>query len=351
MPSRISSPKVLFFEPPIKHQTGGLRAALESLRTALPMAGIEAFVSSSVPEKPESQTIAHFHGLWQPAHVRRAAGCRALGIPYLVSTHGMLEPWAWRHKRWKKLPYFYFVERQFLIGARYLLATADAEARNLAGFFPNTKIHVIPLGITGNARPDYKAARSNLGWKDDEWVLLFLSRIHEKKGLELLLDALAHLRTSRPLSMRLVIVGGGETRYVRRLKARCAARQRELPEIEWHGEQWGLEKWKYFQGADLFCLPTHSENFGLAVLEACQVGTPALTTTATPWASTLVQGRGYIANPDTESVKTALRTAFEDGKADNARRNSLARWAHATFSWDHLAERYAAVYRETAVGR
>ncbi len=348
MPTGAIAPIILFFEPPLKQQTGGLQAALESLRTALPNAGINPVVSSSIPEKPDSQTIAHFHGLWQPSHAMLAARCRSRGIPYLVSTHGMLEPWAWRHKRWKKQPYFYLIERRFLTGARYLLATAEAEVSHLAGFFPRADIQLISLGITGDARPDYASARLHFGWRDDEWILLFLSRIHEKKGLELLLDALAALEPARPPSLRLVIVGGGEPQYVNRLKARCAAKKSKLPRIEWHGERWGMEKWSYFQGADLFCLPTHSENFGLVVLEACQVGTPPLTTTATPWTSMLNEGRGYIAEPDSESVGSALRTAFQDGKADAARRESLARWAHTTFSWDLLAERYAALYRRIA---
>ncbi len=202
--------------------------------------------------------------------------------------------------------------------------------------------------MTGDARPDYAAARSHFGWSDDEWILLFLSRIHEKKGLELLLDALEAPETTQSISLRLVIVGGGEPHYVNRLKARCAAKKSKLPSIEWHGERWGVEKWKYFQGADLFCLPTHSENFGLAVLEACQVGTPPLTTTATPWSSALKDGLGYIAEPDAASIGNALRKAFQDGKANASRRESLARWADTRFSWNRLAEKYAALYRRLA---
>ena len=348
MPARASFSKVYFFEPPLELQTGGLQAALEGLRTALPKVGIEPVLAKSFPEFSASNAIAHFHGLWQPSHARQAARCRARAIPYLVSPHGMLEPWAWRHKRWKKLPYFCIIERRFLKGAQCLLATAATEARNLAGFFPKGNIRILPLGLTGNQSPDYAAARSSLGWKENEWILLFLSRIHQKKGLDILLEALVNIGITQPRPMRLVIIGGGERRYVHSLKTRCIALKDTLPGIEWHGEIWGAEKWRYLQGADLFCLPTHSENFGLAVLEACQVGTPALTTTATPWASMLAEGRGYIAEPDPESVAIALKTAFSDGKADPARRHALARWAHSTFSWEHLAERYAALYEEIA---
>jgi glycosyltransferase involved in cell wall biosynthesis len=97
--------------------------------------------------------------------------------------------------------------------------------------------------------------------------------LHPKKGLDLLLRALAV--TELPEMSRLVIVGGGDPYYVSKLRSLAASLADRLPKIDWVGEVWGAARWPYFQGANLFCLPTHSENFGLAVLEACQVGTPA----------------------------------------------------------------------------
>ena len=76
------------------------------------------------------------------------------------------------------------------------------------------------------------------------------------------------------------ITSGGLRRFAERTPPHCRR-------IEWKGAVWGEARWPYFQGADLFCLPTHSENFGLAILDACQVGTPALTTTETPWSEAL----------------------------------------------------------------
>lgn len=324
--------KISFLEPPPAQRIGGLDSAIRSLEAALRSLDIE------VAGADDSADVVHFHGLWQPAHARIS---RKLGKPFIVSPHGMLEPWAWRHKWWKKWPYFLLSERHHLRRSRCLLATAPCEERRLREMMPEQRVATLPLGFTGEARPDFAAARARLGWAADETVLLFLSRLHEKKGLDLLLHALATIEVLG--TTRLVIVGGGESRYVGSLRA-LAARLR-LPRVDWVGEVWGEARWPYFQGADLFCLPSHSENFGLAVLEACQVGTPALTTSTTPWGEWLRDGRGIIVEPEIASIATGLERFFANPPRA---RDELAEWARGEFSWAALAPRYAALYRELA---
>ncbi len=332
--------KVLFFTPPAEQRIGGLDAAIDGLRGALGRRGIE--VGGELPADA-GECVAHFHGLWQPAHARLSAECRARKIPCVISPHGMLEPWAWRHKRWKKWPYFHLVEKRHLTRANAVLATAAQEAERLRAILPGRRIETLPLGLTGAAKPDYHKARGSLGWGEDERVLLFLSRIHVKKGLDLLLGALAGMEW--PARTRLVIVGEGEAGYVAELRRFAEEKARALPRIDWVGAVWGEERWRYFQGADLFCLPTHSENFGLAVLEACQVGTPALTTTETPWAEELAGGRGYICTPRVEDVRSELARFLSAESQTPEARAALAEWAWVRFHWDALAGRYESLYR------
>jgi glycosyltransferase involved in cell wall biosynthesis len=293
---------VHFFQPPPEQRAGGLEAAITGLRTALNRSGV------TVDDASSAETgIAQFHGLWQPTHARLSHEYRHRKVPYVVSPHGMLEPWAWRHKRWKKWPYYYLIERKHLRGATVVLATCQAEAQRLEKLLPGVRIEAVPLGLTAAVQPNYEAARQALGWAADERVLLFLSRLHVKKGLDLLLRGLATVPL--PAKTRLIIVGGGDARYVAEIHALASELKPRLPRIDWLGEIWGDARWPYFQGADLFCLPSHSENFGLAVLEACQVGTPVLTTNATPWGEWLAGGRGYVGDA-TGRERTAIADAF-----------------------------------------
>ena len=94
--------KLHFHQPPPAQRAGGLDAAIRSLQSALEALGHEVIVN---PHKMSVQPdAAHFHGLWQPAYRSAARHYAGQNIPFVVSPHGMLEPWAWRHKRWKKLP-------------------------------------------------------------------------------------------------------------------------------------------------------------------------------------------------------------------------------------------------------
>ena len=330
--------KIQFVEPPAAQRIGGLDGAIRSLEKALQQLGHE--VTSSLAFQPTD--VVHFHGLWQPSHATLSKRLSTESIPFVVSPHGMLEPWAWRHKWWKKWPYFFLRERGHLHRSHRLLATAPMEERRLQTMLPRCHVTTLPLGFTGNAQPNYEAARAQLGWSPNETVLLFLSRVHEKKGLDLLLHALADVHTaSSPI--RLAIVGGGEPAYVASLENLAATLR--LPRVDWMGEIWGDARWKYFQGADLFCLPSHSENFGLAVLEAFQVGTPALTTTTTPWADAGAE-RVFLAEPATSSVTQALRNFLASGKKTPAERRAIAEWARNHYAWESIAPRYAAFYQE-----
>jgi len=341
-----------FFQPPPGQRAGGLDLAIKSLEKSLIGSGIT--VRADPPKETIGQSgeqeVVHFHGLWQPAFPRLAAHCRRRRVPYVVSPHGMLEPWAWRHKWWKKWPYFFVVERRFLQNANRLVATSQIEAHTLKKFFPGSNPTILPLGIAEERLPNYAEAREALAWGESEVIILFLSRIHPKKGLPLLLQTLARLHSeSLPQSLRLVVVGGGKESYIRQLKDFIRKHQTELPRIDWVGEVWGEGKWPYLQGADLFCLPSYSENFGYAVLEALQVGTPVLTTSKTPWSEIESWGAGYLVEPNENAIASALRQFFAS-RVDVAsnHRESIAARIRREFSWKALIAKYLKFYADLA---
>ncbi len=333
---------VAFFEPPAPLRVGGLDLAIRTLERDLARKG------SSVLLHPELSAVRpdvlHFHGLWQRPFLKAARWARKNSVPYVVSPHGMLEPWAFEHKGWKKKPYFYALERPLLRRAACLLATGEQEAANIRRYTGHPNATVIPLALSSDTAPDYQGARTRLGWKEHETVAVFLSRIHPKKGLPMLFEALSDLGPEAAArNLRLVIVGDGDASYIAELR-KDAARLSCTVSVEWTGPVWGDEKWRYLQGADLFCLPTYSENFGIAVQEACQVGTPVLTTDTTPWGFLNSWKAGFVVSPDAERIKAALREFLTSFTWTDADRQALARRTRERFDPDGVTQRYLDLY-------
>ncbi len=334
--------RIRFVSPPPEQRKGGIENAIEGLRAALHSVRVDVLDGG---DPSDAHAIHHFHGLWNPRHAWLARHLRSVGRPYVVSPHGMLEPWAFRNRAWKKRPYFRWVERPFLRGASALFVTSGMEAAHLGERIDHPRVEVLPLGCRDPHGPDRATARRALGWGDARKTLLFLSRIDRKKGLDLLLRALAGLPEAQ--SWRLVVVGDGDPACTEELRGLARELARHLPAIEWAGGVWGERRWAYLQAADLFCLPTHSENFGIAVLEALHAGTPVLTTDQTPWVDHRGQSGVFIARPETDSLRETLGAALvrvAEGWPD-ADRAELSSWAEAHFGWPGLVQRYLEAYQ------
>ncbi len=329
---------VRFIEPPASRRIGGVETALSGMAGALSSVGVHVIRGeSATKEEIGAADLVHFHGLWEVTHRRLRALCREVGTPFIVSPHGMLEPWALRHRGWKKWPYFHLLERPSLNSAAGLLATSPLEARSLARWFAPSQIHTLPLGVKSTPGPDHAGARRDLSWKDDSPVVVFLSRLHEKKGLHLLVRAWKSI--PHRANARLVIVGDGASDYVDPLKAECGSD----PSIEWVGPRWGADKWPYLQGADLYCLPSYSENFGLTVLEALLVGTPVLTTAHTPWGEL---GSGLPVHLTETSVPALAHALMNFFRSPQAReRVETHRQVVTRYGWSILATEYRSLYQ------
>ena len=334
---------VTYMVPPADQRKGGIDTALDGLCSQLSNHGYDLTKSETV--LPEQSDFAHFHGLWQPQHRKAYAECRRRHVPYVISPHGMLEPWAWKHKIWKKWPYYQLVERSHLRRASAVLAASQLEAENLSRFLPNERIHVLPFGISESGLPQREEARARMGLSAGDRVLLYFSRIDRKKGLDLLLEAL--LQNCIGDDWKLVIVGTGDSDFTDALHSFARRHQTELPAITWAGAVWGAERWDYLVGADLFCLPTHSENFGFSVLESLWAGTPVITTSATPWAAHDDVDGINICDSSIDSIQAALTRATTREFADRSR-SQLRKWCRDHYHWDVIARKYSDTYLELA---
>lgn len=219
--------------------------------------------------------IVHVNGCWLPACAMVQHIAHRLGIKVALSPHGMLEPHILhRHYLSRKLPALILYQRQAIKTADILVSTAESETETLLKYRKPNEIKMVRLGI------DVKSIKMREDWNESKKIL-FTSRIHEKKGIEFLLSAAAQIH-DQLFGYQIIIAGEGEPSYVDSL--RSMTQNLGLSDIVvFAGGVYGDTKWQLFQEADVFVLPTKSENFGLAIAEALASGTPVITTVGAPW--------------------------------------------------------------------
>ena len=206
--------------------------------------------------------------------------------PYVVFTHGMLDPWfnrTYPRKFLKKLPYWMMIERRVLAGAHRVLFTCILESQLAPQSFPlsHWTPAVVPYGTAGppcdgpaDQAADADAFYSAAGLAPGTPFLLYAGRVQEKKGCDLLIHAYAVVSRELPLPV-LVMAGPDQGGLVAQLKA-IASDQGIQDSVLWVGMITGRAKWGAFRQAEAFVLPSHQENFGIAVAEALSCGTPVL---------------------------------------------------------------------------
>lgn len=244
-------------------------------------------------EKPD---IVHINGIWSPQNWGFQKVAQDLGIKVILSPHGMLEPWILAQNPWKKKLGLFLYQRKAIQRAEYLHATAKMEEDSIRNLGFKNPICIIPNGIDLS---DVKEIKINYGTRK----MVFLSRIHPKKGIELLLDAWKNSNTD---AWTLEIAGNGDENYIEEL-IRSA---KDLKNVSFVGAQYGEAKWDFLRSADVMILPTHSENFGIVVAEALAVGVPVITTQGTPWEDLEIYQCGWWIDLSVENLEKAIINAM-----------------------------------------
>jgi glycosyltransferase involved in cell wall biosynthesis len=288
--------------------------------------------------------LLHDNGIWLPYHHQLSMLASKQGIPRLISTRGMLEPWAVQHKRFKKHIAWHLYQRRDLRYAQLLHATAVKEAVNLERFRLGVPIRVIPNGVDlPELRPVERAAR-DAGRR----TALFLGRICPVKGLLMLIEAWAQVR---PSGWRLRIAGPDEAGHREEIERRVfAAGLNDL--VSFAGSLEGEAKRDGLFDADLLVLPSHSESFGMVVAEALAHAVPVLTTTATPWSALKERGCGWCVAPSPEALAEGLRQATSRDLATLRAMGAKGRtFVSAQFGWDAVANQLVATYEQAIAAR
>lgn len=271
--------------------------------------------------------VFHGHGLWLMPNIYPARSARRAGAKWVVSPRGMLSGEAMAFSAAKKRVFWRLFQRRALADAAFIHATgegefADVRAAGLAG-----PVAVIPNGV--DLPPPAAGPRSG------PLTILSLGRLHPKKGLDSLVRAWARLEAAWP-DWRLRIVGPAELGHDRELidlaarlgLARCA--------IE--GPLYGDDRLAALRGADLFVLPTLSDNFAMTVAEALAAGTPVISTRGAPWAELRAEGCGWWIDHGPEPLAQTLAQAMSLGRpilADMGERGRA--WMARDFAWSQVA--------------
>jgi glycosyltransferase involved in cell wall biosynthesis len=280
--------------------------------------------------------VLHCHGLWHAdgAHASRLAW--GAGVPYLVSCKGMAQPWALEQRKLKKAVALWIWQKRVLERAAVLHATSLLEKDALRALGLSNPVAMIPCGVDA---PEEVIRRPKKERKQRR--ALFLSRLHPSKGVEDLLRAWAALR---PEGWTLRVTGPSDGRYEELLK-NLAQELGIAEDVEFLTPVFGMERWKVMVDAELFVLPTYSENFGMVIAEALAAGLPVVTTEAAPWERITEWGCGWRVKTGEEALTEALSQALRIGPERLAEMGERGqRMSRKELSWEKAAQEMLQVY-------
>lgn len=285
-------------------------------------------------------SIIHVHGLWLPLDHWAAAAARRWRTKLVIQPHGMLEPWSLHHGALKKRAAMMLYQRRDLRAADLLVGSTETECGSFRRLGLTNPVAVVPNGVQMDSISDDTASHI----RDDASHMrtaLFLSRLHPKKGLPNLIRAWARVA---PQGWQLLIAGpdeGGHLQDVQVMISRLGLGQC----VRYVGEVHDAAKSRIYRSADLFVLPTHSENFGIAVVEALAHGVPVITTRAAPWRELETHRCGWWIEVGEEPLVRALQEAM--AASDDVRRQMGARGKALAqrYDWKAVSRQLAETYR------
>lgn len=295
--------------------------------------------------------VLHLHTIWTPSNGQMGRIARRVGTPYLVTIHGMLDEWCMSQRRVKKRVFLGLSGRPTLDNAAAVHCTAQGELDQARRWFANPNAVVIPLVFDlepFRTLPGRSLAASRFpALRGNRESLLFLSRLHYKKGIEHLIRAAAVLR-DRGVTPEVLIAGSGDAAYLESLR-RLVTESRLDDRVHFLGMVTGPEKASLFEASDLFVLPTSQENFGFVLTESLACGTPVVTTRGVDIHPELrASGGACITEQDAVAIADVVQNLLSDPRR-MAEMGRLGReWVFRELDSERIAARYVALYEQIA---
>jgi len=297
--------------------------------------------------------VVHIHAVFSHACLAAAGACRKQGVPYVVRPLGTLDPWSLKQKHLKKRSFWHLGVRQMLSGAAAIHYTTQAEQELAEEPLGLSRGVVIPLGIERdllNGNEVHRETKAKMHSSVKAPYVLVMSRLHQKKGLEVLLPAfLSLVKKPEFAKWQLVLAGEGEPNYVASLKnlVKSGGGNGNVVFAGWLD---GAQRKNTLRDASLLALTSYQENFGLCAVEALACGVPVLLSAHVNLAQEIeTAGAGWIAPMESAALERTLATTLRDERG-RAERGAMGRQlVQQRFTWDAVAEALVNLYYSLAV--
>lgn len=301
--------------------------------------GSEIHFYNNKVEYTKNYDLYHAQGIWQKSIHLMVKEALSKNKPYIITVRGMLEPWSLKQSYLKKKIALKLYQYKDLKRATCIHATAEMEVKSIRKLGLNNPIAMIPNGVNIDEFSEEIPVKVK-----NKKKILFLSRIHPKKGIENLINSWLELKNEEKEDWIIEIIGNGDSRYIIELKKLIKKHKLEdqiyiLPPV------FGNDKIKVYREASLFVLPTFSENFGIVIAEALASYTPVITTKGTPWEDLERYNCGWWieigVNPLANALRLALKCSDKDLKDKGVNGRKLIK---EKYSIESVAKKMVALY-------
>jgi glycosyltransferase involved in cell wall biosynthesis len=287
-------------------------------------------MKSALQSAARDTDIFHSHGIWMLPNIYPARAIRGRRCPLVLSPRGMLDPWAFQHHRFRKKIMWFAGQRKTLESATCFHVTVDQEGDYVRALGCRAPIAVIPNGVD---IPELEQIRYV---EAPRRRLLFLARIHPKKGVDILLNAWRNVQERFP-DWELQIVGPDNEGYLPKMQALAVALGVER--VSFTGKILEIDKPSYYRAAHVYILPTYTENWGVSVAEALAHGLPAIVGKGAPWAGLETHQCGWWIENSIDAVTGTLEVALALSPEQLHERGARGRaWVQRDFCWNKVGQ-------------
>jgi glycosyltransferase involved in cell wall biosynthesis len=292
--------------------------------------------------------VVHIHAIFSHSCLAAAKACRKRGVPYIVRPLGTLDPWSLGQKSLRKRVFWHLGVKGMLDGAAAIHYTAEPEQKLAEESLGLKRGVVVPLGVEMVLENGSGAAKQNGQFsevlKQSPYVLV-LSRLHPKKGLDLLLPAFLSLVKRREFShWKLLLAGDGEADYVKSLRTLVGSEGGQ-DNIVFTGWLDGEKKRAVLKGAAALALTSYQENFGICAVEALACGVPVIVSPHVNLAPQIeAAGAGWITVMEQNTLEQTLAEVLTDTSSREKRGAAGREMVRSYFSWDVIANQLTSVY-------